>query len=1766
MIQRDKMRPFESTINRNSPLQTHLSFIVITLVLLLQYIPTSLASTYECGAYSPILYNINKYNPEFDKIAYSTETLVASTIQKNNLLSFYLTDKDTGSSDRLNFNVVTDNPAYTITPATTDSKTFNLNFKGNLSYNINGAHRYEVTVTACDQGIPKRCTDALVTVPLKNYNMNAPDYTKPVVIHVAINHAVNEKIGILNAFDIDGDFVSYQLSPKNTFDAFDVSKDGTLTLVKTLNNTNKRTYDLIVDLFDDGSCCPDNPGVRNKAEMIVSVDIVEVNLHTPDFIANSNSMNYCETKFRAPENTYFEIEINAMDQDTPGANSEILIITPDVDGRVPQNSFQLDTSFAQVGKTRKAIVKNKDLFDYESPIYGSNTMYIMYYAKDNGTIPRRGYCYMTIEIADVNDNKPIFTQNAYTIFINDGYKVKQWNYRFVAVDADSGDDGKVDYFIMPGSSQQIDVDKLFTLSSDGLLTIKDIIYFDSVPDQFSFQVYAQDRSATKNRTNPVRVNVVKSKLQMLPPFFSNFPNPPEIRNVSETELRGKVLHNFTILMQGDTTNQFLRCYLNPIPWPEWFKFEYPNPKPTLDTTETCVLRVEDPLNYEKAQSMVIYMVAEVGSQSQPNTAREHKTLTIYLKDENTNSPKFVLSTIEASVVEGEESGKVVAKVKAYDLDKEPPYNTITYKIDATSDPDKYFTIDAISGQIKTTSKKISNKKSINLQVIASDCDATCTRINQNSIYVDVRVIDINDNTPKFNSTSYIFQIAEDMQPGFVLGTMDVSDEDAESFFNFSISDSTFGVRPTYLSSRMSTIGSYKGSAEVYLNTYLDRDIKDTYDVEVFVSDGKFISKASLRVLVTNVNAHAPRFTSTYEKTISENQSPVVLAKLQAVDDDKGDVNFVFDWYATPLLQKEWFTFNTVTSELTLSRGLDRDEPFGASVYYLPISVTDNAAQNGSLTTYSFVKIIVNDQDDNLPKPLYLDNRKSIVINEKDTGATGAFYFYDVDATRGSEKITFKQSSEFTIEETICNECGPTKRKFLIKLNKELDRDVKKWHVIEYEVSDPPRIETGSLAVVVGDIDNNPQSSAAKSVRVALLEGRIQKNSDLGTLYVLDKDDWDKSTKVAKNCVASPKTFSVASSGLKIAGPVSSENFPSEPMSLKCTVQDAKLVDADASVDFTAQPVNYVDITDPVAVRLLGVTAEELVGKLNVLDTSRLETLTSALKSILGIESKGELGVVSIRNYVFQDPSSLNNQIPIYDTSKYGCDVYFYAKQAENYISSPKINYLLNQQKDLIGLKFQVLEDLCSTVTNYCAADTACQQNSVISQQSLTIDGNATAFVGIDLLFKPECFCDLKATNKNGNLLTKCFNGGVLHSSKRYCECPYGYEGPNCELLTLTFTSNSYSTSHSYAIFDSFKLCDPTRIEFEFSTDRPKGLLLFNGPINREGLYFIAVEVKNSYVVFHFGEQSISLTDTNVADKNWHRVDIVISLDTVQIILDNCAISKTFDLDYISKLKADAAKLNDNVKLSLGGIPPAISQYHYYHNSLNVFEYEGCIRNLKINGQQRDLKLEESKYSLAQEGCDCKYQIKCTISTLPVVQTKDFPWWIILIIVAGLLLLALILAFAVFTMRRKDNQKKILQMFPDDDIRETIINYADGAGEENTDNFNIDGMKKKIGGTAYLPYHTTDTVDAIAAQSNDQYIKYANEGEGSDAGSLSTLNTDYTDKEQDYEYLDEWGQKFTKLSNIFNSSNEKQEFMDYNNRGYDFKTDRNDFSKVFPYKN
>jgi hypothetical protein len=48
--------------------------------------------------------------------------------------------------------------------------------------------------------------------------------------------------------------------------------------------------------------------------------------------------------------------------------------------------------------------------------------------------------------------------------------------------------------------------------------------------------------------------------------------------------------------------------------------------------------------------------------------------------------------------------------------------------------------------------------------------------------------------------------------------------------------------------------------------------------------------------------------------------------------------------------------------------------------------------------------------------------------------------------------------------------------------------------------------------------------------------------------------------------------------------------------------------------------------------------------------------------------------------------------------------------------------------------------------------------------------------------------------------------------------------------------------------------------------------------------------------------------------------------------------------------------------------------------------------------------------------------------------------------------------------------------------------------------------------------------------------YAYEGEGSDAGSLSSIGSMYTDDDQEFDHLQDWGPKFSKLAKLYKTNN------------------------------
>ncbi|XP_055010822.1 cadherin-15 [Boleophthalmus pectinirostris] len=187
--------------------------------------------------------------------------------------------------------------------------------------------------------------------------------------------------------------------------------------------------------------------------------------------------------------------------------------------------------------------------------------------------------------------------------------------------------------------------------------------------------------------------------------------------------------------------------------------------------------------------------------------------------------------------------------------------------------------------------------------------------------------------------------------------------------------------------------------------------------------------------------------------------------------------------------------------------------------------------------------------------------------------------------------------------------------------------------------------------------------------------------------------------------------------------------------------------------------------------------------------------------------------------------------------------------------------------------------------------------------------------------------------------------------------------------------------------------------------------------------------------------------------------------------------------------------------------------------------------------------------------------------------------IIIMACIALLLLLLLLAVAITSCGRRHHIKKgtgLLVGDSDDDIRDNVLNYDEqGGGEEDENAFNIDmlwnphdapstpGSYCPVSGPRgkqplrrdaphNLPSPTyprrppadpTDIEDYIndglEAADNDPNVPpydtaliYDFEGEGSLAGSLSSIASGSSDGDQDYDYLNDWGPRFKKLANLY----------------------------------
>ncbi len=290
-------------------------------------------------------------------------TAVAATDADNDTLTYTL-----GGDDASSFSIVS-NTGQLQTSAALDRET---------------KASYSVTITA-DDGNTTNNTDSIdVTINVTNVN-EAPTFaTTTATRSVAENTATNQNIGAaLTATDVDsGTTLTYSIPTTGDAAAFSIdSNTGQLKTKDALNYENDNSYTVVVTASDG-----------NLSDTItVTISVTNVN-EAPSFSSSDR------VTLSVAENTAANTNIGDAFQATDPDSGDTVTYSLQ---RADKTSFRIDANTGQL-KTHAAL-------DYET-----KTSYInlAVRATDSGGLVSS--VLVTVNVTNVNDNSPVFTEGAST--------------------------------------------------------------------------------------------------------------------------------------------------------------------------------------------------------------------------------------------------------------------------------------------------------------------------------------------------------------------------------------------------------------------------------------------------------------------------------------------------------------------------------------------------------------------------------------------------------------------------------------------------------------------------------------------------------------------------------------------------------------------------------------------------------------------------------------------------------------------------------------------------------------------------------------------------------------------------------------------------------------------------------------------------------------------------------------------------------------------------------------------------------------------------------------------------------------------------------------------------------------------------------------------------------------------------------------------------------------------------------------------------------
>ncbi|XP_039976517.1 protocadherin alpha-3-like [Xiphias gladius] len=338
---------------------------------------------------------------------------------------------------------------------------------------------------------------------------------------------------------------------------------------------------------------------------------------------------------------------------------------------------------------------------------------------------------------------------------------------------------------------------------------------------------------------------------------------------------------------------------------------------------------------------------------------------IEVLDVNDNSPVFSKDVYSAILNENAAPGTLVIQVNATDLD-ESTNSQIVYSFGKEVDVNlqKIFNIDPETGEIIVIGViDFEEKKTYEIDIQASDKGPVPLSTDKTVI---IKVIDLNDNPPEIEVTSFSKSVPEDSRTGTTVALISVHDLD--SGLNGKVScvireDVPFAISPS-LQDNMYAIVT---------KSQLDREKKSFYELTIFAKDTgepPLSSEQTVTVVVSDVNDNRPQFAlSPYTFYISENNdlaAPAFSVTASDLDDsDNAQISYHIPRDSSGASVGLFLSINSENGDITALKSFDFET---LKTFHFHVVASDSGTP--SLSSNVTVHVFILDQNDNAPVILY----------------------------------------------------------------------------------------------------------------------------------------------------------------------------------------------------------------------------------------------------------------------------------------------------------------------------------------------------------------------------------------------------------------------------------------------------------------------------------------------------------------------------------------------------------------------------------------------------------------------------------------------------------------------------------------------------------------------------------------------------------------------------------------------------------------------------